>query len=198
MIKNFYRMALLFAITFCFLPTSAQAMALTLDLNGVAGTVYEIEGDSATIPEMSIDFGNDYTLKGWNTKPDGTGKSYKAGDVIKETTTLYAEWDTGFHLLVPADKTELSNMISSAKETTKGLKTENAYSEYQDAITKAEDVLNNELAEQDEVNEAITELSQATETFASSKADIKLIGLIATGITAFLTALAVLVRKLWF
>ncbi len=37
-------------------------------------------------------------FKGWNTKPDGTGKSYAAGDVItgydtSEPLTLYAQWD---------------------------------------------------------------------------------------------------------
>ncbi|MDV0445823.1 hypothetical protein MmiAt1_14200 [Methanimicrococcus sp. At1] len=35
-----------------------------------------------------------YTFKNWNTKADGTGTSYKAGDTfrITEDTTLYAQW----------------------------------------------------------------------------------------------------------
>ena len=35
-----------------------------------------------------------YTFEGWNTKADGTGKSYKAKDIfnITEDTTLYAVW----------------------------------------------------------------------------------------------------------
>ena len=35
-----------------------------------------------------------YTFTGWNTQKDGTGDSYKAGDVLKlsENTTLYAQW----------------------------------------------------------------------------------------------------------
>ena len=36
-----------------------------------------------------------YTFKGWNTKSDGSGISYKAGDTFKITanTTLYAQWE---------------------------------------------------------------------------------------------------------
>ena len=36
-----------------------------------------------------------YTFKGWNTKSDGSGTSYKAGDTFKITanTTLYAQWE---------------------------------------------------------------------------------------------------------
>ncbi|SHH69164.1 Listeria/Bacterioides repeat-containing protein [Anaerosphaera aminiphila DSM 21120] len=36
-----------------------------------------------------------YTFKGWNTKADGSGTSYKVGDKFKITanTTLYAQWE---------------------------------------------------------------------------------------------------------
>ncbi|MBQ4561647.1 MAG: InlB B-repeat-containing protein [Clostridia bacterium] len=46
----------------------------------------------------SNSFENTTAFKGWNTKPDGTGKSYAAGDVIKgygsnEPLVLYAQWE---------------------------------------------------------------------------------------------------------
>ena len=57
-----------------------------------ASEVYE-DGETATIisgaPTMP-----GYTLAGWNTKPDGTGTTYKAGDKLTMTASqsLYAVW----------------------------------------------------------------------------------------------------------
>ena len=57
-----------------------------------ASEVYE-DGETATIisgaPTMP-----GYTLVGWNTKPDGTGTTYKAGDKLPMTASmsLYAVW----------------------------------------------------------------------------------------------------------
>lgn len=33
-----------------------------------------------------------YEFIGWNTKADGTGNTYKAGNIIQENITLYAQW----------------------------------------------------------------------------------------------------------
>lgn len=33
-----------------------------------------------------------YEFNGWNTKADGTGVVYKAGNIVKEDVTLYAQW----------------------------------------------------------------------------------------------------------
>lgn len=47
---------------------------------------------SSTVPERA-----GYTFKGWNTKADGSGLSYSAGDTVKvfagTSETLYAQWD---------------------------------------------------------------------------------------------------------
>ena len=34
-----------------------------------------------------------YTLKGWNTKANGTGEDYDENTVINGNTTLYAKWE---------------------------------------------------------------------------------------------------------
>lgn len=55
-------------------------------------TVYEDE--SLTIPENEFVKAH-ATFTGWNTEPDGTGTSYKAGDTIDQftqDTTFYAQW----------------------------------------------------------------------------------------------------------
>ncbi|MBR5516235.1 MAG: InlB B-repeat-containing protein [Clostridia bacterium] len=48
---------------------------------------------------LNNSFENDADFLGWNTKPDGSGESYSAGDVItgyntSEPIILYAQWDT--------------------------------------------------------------------------------------------------------
>ncbi|MCR5402925.1 MAG: InlB B-repeat-containing protein [Butyrivibrio sp.] len=77
------------------------SVTLTYDGNGnTSGAVpaeaksYEA-GETVTVLDNT---GNlvktDNTFEGWNTKADGTGNAYKAGDTfaISENTTLYAQW----------------------------------------------------------------------------------------------------------
>ncbi len=52
-------------------------------------------GDKLTVPASEFTR-TDYNFVAWNTKADGTGKSYKTGDVItldSEELTLYAQWE---------------------------------------------------------------------------------------------------------
>lgn len=56
------------------------------------------KGNSATFTVSSTTPTRDgYTFKGWNTKADGSGMEYKAGNSISvaygSTTTLYAQWE---------------------------------------------------------------------------------------------------------
>lgn len=67
---------------------------------------YDANGGTGTIADQTVGVGvnaytatDGYTLAGhglasWNTKPDGTGDSYKPGDTIaiNKPTTLYAQW----------------------------------------------------------------------------------------------------------
>lgn len=67
---------------------------------------YDPNGGTGTIADQTVGVGVDaytatdgYTLTGhglasWNTRPDGTGDSYKPGDaiIINKPTTLYAQW----------------------------------------------------------------------------------------------------------
>ena len=68
---------------------------VTLDING---------GPSGETKTESVRYDEEYTLPnienkffdGWNTKADGTGTAYAAGDEIdpNEVTTVYAQWKT--------------------------------------------------------------------------------------------------------
>lgn len=94
----------------------AHPYTIIFDLNGGTGTYnYRYDEDNNKINnEIEIGFDEEYqlprvirnnikrtgfTFKEWNTKPDGTGTSYKASDVISylakpyETITLYAIWN---------------------------------------------------------------------------------------------------------
>lgn len=67
---------------------------------------YDANGGTGAIADQTVGVGvnaytatDGYTLTGhglasWNTKPDGTGDSYKPGDaiIINKPTTLYAQW----------------------------------------------------------------------------------------------------------
>lgn len=69
---------------------------VNFDNNGGKGTLDSSEGtksDGIKLPAST--FTRDgYTFKGWNTKADGTGTPYKAGDTFypSENSTLYAQW----------------------------------------------------------------------------------------------------------
>ena len=71
---------------------------------------YNSNGGTSTPPVVNMKYADeviitsdepiktDYTFNGWNTKADGSGDSYKSGDIFKDasttpvTTTLYAQW----------------------------------------------------------------------------------------------------------
>ena len=86
-------------------------------LTGGTGTV------SANTPEPVITENVDsdyaiYTLAGWNTAADGTGKSYAAGEeiTITENTTLYAQWTPQTFKVTYFDedrKTPLEGMVNT-------------------------------------------------------------------------------------
>lgn len=85
------------------LPAPDVAAILNYDANGGTGAPDSEskpgpKGSSATITVSSITPTRDgYTFKGWNTKADGSGMEYKAGNSISvaygSTTTLYAQWE---------------------------------------------------------------------------------------------------------
>ena len=68
------------------------------DANGGNGTMTDtdspyVKNSDAKVLDNEFTRSN-YRFTGWNTKADGTGDSYKAGDMIKMTAnmTLYAQW----------------------------------------------------------------------------------------------------------
>lgn len=161
------------------LPCSpAFATTLKLDLNGVAGEVYtetskdeagnETETGSVTIPEVKIDFGDDYVLTGWNTERNGSGAAYKTGDSVDADTTLYAQWESGFMLLV-RDTTNLDELITTAEGIEQGRKSDEAYKTLQDAITTAKNIDNTVNAEQANLDAALAQLKEAITAFDESR-----------------------------
>lgn len=81
------------------LPAPDVAAILNYDANGGTGAPKSgPKGSSATFTVSSTTPTRDgYTFKGWNTKADGSGMEYKAGNSISvaygSTTTLYAQWE---------------------------------------------------------------------------------------------------------
>ena len=75
-----------------------ETFTLDYDANGGEGTMTDsaspyVNNSQAKVLDNEFTRSN-YRFTGWNTKADGTGDSYKAGDVIKMTAnmTLYAQW----------------------------------------------------------------------------------------------------------
>ena len=81
----------------CQTKMTAQTYTVTYDANGGSGkttdnTAYAT-GAKATVKANGYTR-DDYTFTGWNTKADGSGKSYAEGDPIKmlRNVVLYAQW----------------------------------------------------------------------------------------------------------
>lgn len=82
---------------------------LKYDANGGAGNVsktlyYEEETKAIDNPFSYVKNGYDISFVGWNTKKDGTGTAYSAGDTVKNLTRkahsnayLYAQWSIDEH-----------------------------------------------------------------------------------------------------
>lgn len=74
--------------------------AIRYDPNGGDGDAFMKVGDpgtTATTAEAGVFLRKGHTFAGWNTKADGTGTAYQAGDDVAypaegRTLTLYAQW----------------------------------------------------------------------------------------------------------
>lgn len=171
-ISDLKRGAIVLSMTSLLLTTPAYAATLTLDLNGVAGEVYTegTEGD-VTVPDVSADFASantSYKLKGWNTKRNGSGTTYVSGDKVSEDTTLYAQWASGFMLLV-RNTTSLDELIKTAEEIQQDNKSDEAYELLQGAIKDAKAVLNEAANEQEDLDAGLNALKQAIRNFEDSR-----------------------------
>ena len=79
----------------------AGQSAIRYDPNGGDGDAFRKVGDpgtQATTPEAATFLRKGYAFAGWNTKADGTGVAYQAGENIQypaegDTLTLYAQWE---------------------------------------------------------------------------------------------------------
>ena len=77
-----------------------EKLRLTYDANGGFGSMPDsacYAGESVTLADNGFTApSGDHRFIGWNTRPDGTGDAYRAGDAIALTTeriVLYAQWE---------------------------------------------------------------------------------------------------------
>ena len=82
----------------CRTKMTAQTYTVTYDANGGSGTMTDkkspyADGAAATVLTNGFTRSR-YTFTGWNTEPDGSGKSYAEGVSIKMlgNVVLYAQW----------------------------------------------------------------------------------------------------------
>ena len=88
--------------------STAPALAGTVkyDLNGPAGVVHEhTEKGNVEVEEIGVDFDGLGALTGWNTKRDGTGRSYSVGEDVVGDVTLFAQYADG--TMLAADLVEV-------------------------------------------------------------------------------------------
>ena len=88
--------------------SAAPALAGTVkyDLNGPAGVVHEhTEKGNVEVEEIGVDFDGLGALTGWNTKRDGTGRSYSVGEDVVGDVTLFAQYADG--TMLAADLVEV-------------------------------------------------------------------------------------------
>lgn len=86
---------------------SANTYQLTYDGNGADGDSIIPSSQSFTVEapvevvESTTLVKNGYHIMGWNSKADGTGESYSAGQPISETNdvTLYAQWAADTYII---------------------------------------------------------------------------------------------------
>lgn len=90
-----------------------QSTTLRYDPNGGAGAIAD---QTVGVGVNAYTATDGYTLAGhglasWNTKPDGTGDSYKPGDMIAidKPTTLYAQWADTTQTAMPETGGTLTN-----------------------------------------------------------------------------------------
>jgi uncharacterized repeat protein (TIGR02543 family) len=120
--------------------SAAETYAEKNEINFISLTTYTVKFDGngatdGTMKSKSMTYGKTYTLKanaftrtgytfaGWNTKADGTGKSYKDKASVKNLTTkngktvkLYAQWTANtYKIKYNGNGATSGTMISSTK-----------------------------------------------------------------------------------
>ena len=95
--------------------TTSNVATIKFDANGASGSMSNLPWETAkgtTLPACSF-AKYDCSFAGWNTKADGTGKSYADGAAIaknsldfpvRSTTTLYAQWKAKDHTANKTDR----------------------------------------------------------------------------------------------
>ena len=129
------------------ITTASATCTVTYNANGGIGTPPSDETEYTNGATVTV-LGNygkltqvGYAFTGWNTKDDGTGTSYEAGETFKisANTTLYAQWCEAYWKLV-TNASELENdtrIVIAAKDYNFALSTtQNNANRGQAEITK--------------------------------------------------------------
>ena len=112
------------SITYTSGGTQPSTYSVTYNANGAtSGTVptdnteYDDTNNTVTVLGNTGSLAKTgYTWSGWNTKADGTGTSYVAGDTftISANTTLYAKWTVNTHNITMPDADTYGSYTASA------------------------------------------------------------------------------------
>lgn len=91
--------------------TATATYTVTYKANG--GTGEDVEDDAATtVADNTFTAPATKAFVGWNTKANGSGKDYAAGDAVDDNLTLYAQWRYKVYYI--ASSTSESNDITTA------------------------------------------------------------------------------------
>lgn len=87
--------------------SKSRPVYMLYDSNGGTGAVIDnhiyTPGSEVTAADADGLSRQGHRFKGWNTAPDGTGKTYQPGNkfTVTENTTLYAQWEKAFLVTLP-------------------------------------------------------------------------------------------------
>lgn len=157
-----------------YVPPSTYS--ITYDGNGnTAGTApsdsksYQ-SGTEVTVLAADSTFVRDNkVLSGWNTKADGTGTPYQAGDVfiITANTTLYAQWSDMGNISISGDDNTAT--ITSAPDNSTGSVLFNL-NNYEDINTvKLNSSVISSLSSSDDVTDVVIEINNTKITIPKNK-----------------------------
>ena len=104
-------------------PTPVSTYTVTYDGNGATsgnvptdGTEYDADNNTVTVLGNTGNLAKEhYSFNGWNTKADGTGTGYVAGNTftISANTTLFAQWTENAPEGITWEKANLTDLTSS-------------------------------------------------------------------------------------
>ncbi|MBR4732355.1 MAG: InlB B-repeat-containing protein [Lachnospiraceae bacterium] len=82
------------------LPNGGEGNPIVIGVLKAELKISEVASQELKIPSLSVKR-NGFYFTSWNDAQDGSGKSYREGDVVPAKSTLFAQWTTSYHGYVP-------------------------------------------------------------------------------------------------